>query len=87
MGETEQSAINDWEKGLADWRQGDFALGCGSFLFSGPPDEESAEGVIQEAYFADEEEPVGFVVVSQTCEDCETGFRRSLRCSLPNHFA
>ena len=48
-----------------EWRQGDFALGVGSFLF-GDITEDADEGGI--GAFFDEKDPAGFVVVSQTCD-------------------
>lgn len=50
---------------LTEWRQGDFALGVGSFLFGDLPDEGDQEGI---GAFFDEVDPAGFVVVSQTCD-------------------
>lgn len=48
-----------------EWRQGDFALAVGSFLFGDIP-EDANEGSI--GAFFDKVDPAGFVVVSQTCD-------------------
>lgn len=48
-----------------EWRQGDFALDVGPFLF-GDLTEEAIEGAI--GAFFDKSDPAGFVVVSQTCD-------------------
>jgi hypothetical protein len=50
---------------LSEWRQGDFALGVGSFLFGDLPEESDGEGM---GAFFDDVDPAGFVVVSQTCD-------------------
>ena len=50
---------------LKEWRQGDFALGVGSFLFGDLPEEGDQEGI---GAFFDDVDPAGFVVVSQTCD-------------------
>ena len=52
-------------KRLSEWRQGDFALGVGSFLFGDLPEEGDQEGI---GAFFDDVDPAGFVVVSQTCD-------------------
>lgn len=60
-----ESEPPDQQSILRAWRQGDFALGVGPFIYgdlSGNPD-----GTGLEAYF-DEEDPPGFAVVSQTCD-------------------
>lgn len=60
-----ESEPPEQQSSLHVWRQGDFALGAGPFIYgdlSGNP-----EGTGLEAYF-DEEDPSGFVVVSQTCD-------------------
>lgn len=60
-----ESEPPDQQSILRAWRQGDFALGVGPFLYgdlSGNPD-----GTGLEAYF-DEADPPGFVVISQTCD-------------------
>lgn len=60
-----ESEPPDQQSILRAWRQGDFALGVGPFIYgdlSGNPD-----GAGLAAYF-DEEDPPGFVVVSQTCD-------------------
>ena len=48
-----------------NWLQGDFALGVGPFLFGDLPEVDEKEA-IGAAYLA--QDPVGFVVVSQTCD-------------------
>lgn len=50
---------------LIEWRQGDFSLGVGSFLFGDLSDEGDQEGI---GAFFDELDPAGFVVVSQACD-------------------
>jgi hypothetical protein len=50
---------------LRAWRQGDFALGVGTFLFGDVPEEGDSEGI--GAFFDDTDTP-GFVIVSQTCD-------------------
>lgn len=60
-----ESEPPDQQSILRAWRQGDFALDAGPFIYgdlSGNPD-----GTGLEAYF-DDEDPLGFVVVSQTCD-------------------
>ncbi|WP_146176318.1 hypothetical protein [Rhodovulum kholense] len=52
-------------KPLSEWRQGDFALGVGSFLFGDLPEEGDQESI---GAFFDDVDPAGFVVVSQTCD-------------------
>lgn len=47
------------------WRQGDFALGVGSFIFGDIPDGNDQGGI---GAFFDKTDPAGFVVVSQTCD-------------------
>lgn len=49
----------------SEWRQGDFALACGPLLFADAP--ESLEDGPFLATLADQD-PAGFVVVSQTCD-------------------
>ena len=55
--------IKDFDEPLKPWRQGDFALGVGGFLFAG-----IAEG--DNPFDAEEitENVVGLVVISQTCD-------------------
>jgi hypothetical protein len=48
-----------------EWRQGDFALGVGSFLFGDIPDDSDEGGI---GAFFEPKDPAGFVVVSQTCD-------------------
>lgn len=48
-----------------EWRQGDFALDVGPFLFGDLPKEADEGGI---AAFFDDADPAGFVVVSQTCD-------------------
>lgn len=50
---------------LSEWRQGDFALGVGSFLFGDLPEEGDQDSI---SAFFDDVDPAGFVVVSQTCD-------------------
>lgn len=47
------------------WRQGDFAIDCGPFLFADVPDADDTE-LLAAAF--DDPDPVGLVVVSQTCD-------------------
>lgn len=55
------------QKGVlhTEWRQGDFALACGSLLFGDAP-ETADDGPF--AAMLEDEEPAGFVLVSQTCD-------------------
>lgn len=55
----------DQQSILRAWRQGDFALGVGPFIFADVPENPGGPGL--EAYF-DRDDPPGFVVVSQTCD-------------------
>lgn len=48
-----------------EWRQGDYALGVGSFLFGDIADDPNEGGIVA---FFDETDPAGYVVVSQTCD-------------------
>jgi hypothetical protein len=48
-----------------EWRQGDFALDVGSFLFGDIPEDIDEGGI---GAFFNDAEPAGFVVVSQTCD-------------------
>lgn len=60
-----ESEPPDRQNILGAWRQGDFALGVGPFIYgdiSGNPDETGLD-----AYF-DYLDPAGFVVISQTCD-------------------
>lgn len=60
-----ESETPDQQSILRAWRQGDFALGVGPFIYgdlSGTPDETGL------AAYLDEVDPPGFVVVSQTCD-------------------
>jgi hypothetical protein len=50
------------------WRQGDFALASGPFLFADLPDE---SGDLMAAVF-DDPDPAGLVVISQTCDIVST---------------
>jgi hypothetical protein len=50
------------------WRQGDFALAPGPFLFADLPD---AEGELMAAVY-DDPDPAGLVVISQTCDVVST---------------
>lgn len=50
---------------LRTWRQGDFALGVGPFVYGDLPVNSEERGVTP--YF-DDEDPPGFVVISQTCD-------------------
>ena len=51
-----------------EWRQGDFALASGPFLFADVPD---AEGELMAAVY-DDPDPAGLVVISQTCDVVST---------------
>lgn len=51
-----------------EWRQGDFALASGPFLFADVPE---AEGELMAAVY-DEPDPAGLVVISQTCDVVST---------------
>lgn len=55
------------QKGVhhTEWRQGDFALACGSLLFGDTP-EAPEDGPMSPAL--ENNDPAGFVVVSQTCD-------------------
>lgn len=48
-----------------EWRQGDFALGVGSFLFGDIPEVGDIGGI---GAFFEGRDPAGFAVVSQTCD-------------------
>ncbi len=60
-----ESEPPDHQSILRAWRQGDFALGVGPFIYGDLPENPRVPGL--EAFF-DEEDPPGFVVVSQTCD-------------------
>jgi hypothetical protein len=60
-----ESEPPDHQSVLRAWRQGDFALGVGPFIYGDLPENPWGPGL--EAYF-DEEDTPGFVVVSQTCD-------------------
>ena len=60
----DHSAVNDLER-HKNWRQGDFALNVGSFLYGDVPEEDEEEPI---GVVFDDLDPVGLVVVSQTCD-------------------
>ena len=59
----QELSIKDVDESLSDWRQGDFSLDVGGFLFAG-----TAEG--DDHFDAEEvnENIVGLIVISQTCD-------------------
>ncbi len=59
----EDSTEPDLDDKLKDWRQGDFSLGVGGFIFGQVPDEGSDE-ILE----VGEEDILGLIAISQTCD-------------------
>lgn len=56
---------NSQSNPLDDWRQGDYSLGVGPFLYGDLPDQGSPDTI---SVFFDDESAEGMVVISQTCD-------------------
>ena len=73
-----ESPNAELDAALKHWRQGDYAMGVGGFLFAGP-----AEG--SDPFDAEEttENVVGLVVISQSCDIVRTTGRRDFVAVCP----